>query len=387
MNFDLRDEQILFRDAAARFLKEQYGPEARRKMLASPTPFNAQIWSRFAEFGWLGLELPEEAGGLNCSFVETAILSEELGRALVLEPYAASAVLAARLLERSQGATHRELLASFVAGKLLIALAHCEAGAQFRLDGVKTAATYTNGIGILLNGAKTLVTAGAAAQHLIVSARLNGSPHFALLLVNAQTPGIVSRAYRLIDGTGAADIEFHGVQLPADALLADTGAAYESLEDAVDRATLALAAEALGAIEGVIEVSAEYLKMREQFGQPIGKFQALQHRMAEMFVEAQEARSILYRGIACLEGSPDERRKAVSAAKVVVARAGRSVGAAGVQLHGGNGVTDEYQVGHYFKKLVAFEKLYGDIEYHTGRFIGRSPRYRGTEDPCRSVHR
>jgi len=368
MDFNLTDEQQMLRESASRFVREQYGFEARRKW-AVDGGWSPERWGQYAEMGWLSLSIPEELGGLGCSFVETALVAEELGRGIALEPFTGCAVLAARLIERGDApgfAGRREaLLAGIADGSAITLLAHSEPASRFEIDSVATEARETAG-GWVIDGTKMMVPGAPGAAHFIVSARVQGQG-IALFLVHREA--VVLQTYPLIDGTRAADIELQGVAVGKDALVALPGNAVALLEEAMDRAALAQVAEGLGCMEAVLELTGEYLKTRQQFGQPIGKFQALQHRMSEMFVEVQETRSILLRGIANLEGEPAARKQAVSAAKVMLGTAGRFVGGQGIQLHGGIGVTDEYQVGHYYKRLLALEKIYGDSDWHLDRFI------------------
>jgi alkylation response protein AidB-like acyl-CoA dehydrogenase len=371
MDFNLSDEQQMLRDAASRFVREQYAFEARRRWVAS-AGWAPERWAQYADMGWLGLSIPEVFGGLGCAFIETAIVAEELGRGLALEPFIGCAVLAARLIEKADAPAfdaHRgELLEGMAAGTRRVALAHSEAASRFELDRVSVVARV-EGSGFVLDGVKMMVPAAAAADHLIVSARVAGEAGEGVALFLVPRDATLLHAYPLIDGTRAADVELLSVFVGAEARLSAPGSGLALLEEALDRAALAQVAEALGCMEAVLEMTSEYLKTRQQFGQPIGKFQALQHRMAEMFVEVQETRSILYRGIAHLDGPPAARRQAVSAAKVMLGSAGRFVGGQGIQLHGGIGVTDEYPIGHYYKRLLALEKLYGDSDWHLGRFI------------------
>jgi len=373
MDFNLTDEQQMLREAVRRFAQEQYTFEARRALLESEPGFGADHWNSYAELGWLALGLPEDVGGLNCSFVETALLMEEFGRVLALEPYASSAILCARIVDASENSEHRRaLLPALAEGKVRMALAHSEADARYNLAWVQSTRAEKRGAGFVLDGLKTLAFDAPSADRFIVSAQLDGG--FGLFVVPCAADGISMSSYRLIDGTRAADVEFKAAHLPASALLVEPARALDILEEAIDRTVLAQVAEALGAMESVLEITNAYIKQRVQFGQPIGKFQALQHRMAEMFVEVQEVRSILYRGMALLEAAPAERRRAISAAKVVASNAAKFVGAQGIQLHGGIGMTEEYSVGHYYKKLIAFEKRYGDTEYHVERYLQNEAR-------------
>jgi alkylation response protein AidB-like acyl-CoA dehydrogenase len=247
-------------------------------------------------------------------------------------------------------------------------LAHSEPDVRYELDTVRATTAKATADGYILRGVKTLVFDAPTADQLIVSAALVGGS-FGLFIVPVQASGVTMSAYPLIDGTRAADIVFNDVRVPKTALLLEPPRALDVLEEAIDRTVLAQVAEALGAMESVLEITNSYIKQRVQFGQPIGKFQALQHRMAEMFVEVQQTRSILYRGIALLEAAPEERKRAVSAAKVVACNAGKFVGAQGIQLHGGIGMTEEHSIGHYYKKLVAFEKRFGDTDFHVSRYL------------------
>jgi alkylation response protein AidB-like acyl-CoA dehydrogenase len=369
MDFNLTDEQQMLRDGVRRFAMERYPFESRKRLLATEERFSADIWATYAELGWLALGLPEDVGGLGCSFVETAIVMQELGRVLALEPYATSAVLGAHIVGASVANSQRQqLLSQLGSGGLRLALAHSEPEARYELDTVRGTIARETDDSYVLSGVKTLVFDAPAAHQLIISAALEGRG-FGLFLVPKDASGVGLSAYPLIDGTRAADIELKAVRLPKSALLVEPRRALDVLDEAIDRTVLAQVAEALGAMESVLDITNGYIKQRVQFGQPLGKFQALQHRMAEMFVEVQQTRSILYRGIALLEAASAVRRRAVSAAKVVAGNAGRFVGAQGIQLHGGIGMTEEHSIGHYYKRLVALEKRFGDTEFHVSRYL------------------
>ncbi len=368
MDFNLNDEQQMLRDSARRFVRENYAFEQRRAIVGSALGFSAEHWRSYADFGWLALGLPEDVGGLACSFVETAVLMEEFGRGLVLEPYVSTAVLCAHILDHcSNAGTRSSTLAAIAEGRSRLALAHYEPAGRYAPQQVAAVASRT-GDGFRLNGRKSCVLDAASADQFIVSARVAGEDGYSLFLVDESCEGLRLNAYPLIDGTRAADIVLENVPAVASALLAGAGTAAGLLQEALDRAILARIAMALGAMETVLELTAEYIKTRTQFGQPIGKFQALQHRMAEMFVEVQETRSILYCGLAHLDAEPALRSPIISAAKLVTTNAGKIVGGQGMQLHGGIGMTNEYAVGHYYKYLLAFEKIYGDADWHLERF-------------------
>jgi alkylation response protein AidB-like acyl-CoA dehydrogenase len=371
VDFTLSEEQQILCDGAERYLSEHYSFERRRHVLSHEAGFSAVTWQTFAELGWLALSLPEDAGGLGGSFLDTGLIMEAMGRRLVLEPYATTAILGARLIDQSGNATARaEVLPAIAQGQCRVALAHGELASRYDLGAALQTRARPTDAGYVIDGVKTMVFDGPGANQLIVSANVVGQSGFILFLVNAATPGVAIRGYPLIDGTRGADIELTSVRVPPSAVLASGDRALDVLEEALDRVVLARVAEGLGAMESVLQLTSEHLKSRQQFGQPLAKFQALQHRLAEMFVEVQETRSILYRGLAYIDAPAAERKSAVSAAKLVAAGAGRVVGEQGIQLHGGVGMTDEYQVGHYYKRLIALEKAFGDVDYHLERLAG-----------------
>ncbi|MEX3958951.1 acyl-CoA dehydrogenase family protein [Trinickia sp. EG282A] len=374
MDFNFSEEQSMLKDGVGRYLQQEYGFEARRRIAASEEGFSRERWRDYAELGWLGLTLPEDVGGLGCSFVEMAILMEAFGRAMVLEPVAQTALLCATILERGDAKEKREaLLPAVIKGKSLLSLADSEAGSRYKVGCHAQTHARKTGSGYLINGAKTLVVAGASADYLLVTAQIEGMPQGAgVFLIERRAAGVTCRPYRLLDGSRAADIDLRNVELGDDALIVGPERALDVLTQATQLAILASVAESLGMMEAVMAITSDYIKGRSQFGQPIGKFQALQHRMAEMFVATQEARSMLYCGIAHLDRPADERGRVVSAAKAVAGRANRFVCAQGIQLHGGMGLTEEYPVGHYFRKMTMMEKMFGDIDFHLGRLAASS---------------
>jgi alkylation response protein AidB-like acyl-CoA dehydrogenase len=373
MNFALSDEQKMLREGAERYLAENYGFEQRRRLIEGEHSFSMTQWRQFAEMGWLALPLPEDCDGLGGTFVDITLIQEALGGRLVLEPYAATVILCAYLLDGATDAGVRgTTLRRIASGELRVALAHAENDLRYDLAGVGMRASRSDHA-YRLTGRKITVWDAGSAQQLIVSAVIEGDDTLSLFLVDRRGPGLTAHDYPLIDSTHAADFEFESV--PAT-LLIPRDRAMSRLEHAMDRMTLAQVAEALGIMEKVLEITAEQLRNRSQFGQPLAKFQALQHRMAEMFVEVQETRSILYRGISMIDAPPQDRSLAVSVAKVVAMAAAGVVGGQGIQLHGGVGMTDEYAVGHYFKRLLALEKQYGDADHHLRR-IAKTYRHAG----------
>lgn len=370
MDFDYTDEQRMLAESAARYVREQCTLERKRELAQGEDGVSRERWAEFADMGWLALPVPEDRGGLGGGPVEVALLMEALGRGLVNEPVVDSVVLCGALLAGPQ-ATGRAstLLDALIDGKAMPTLAHLEGGERSEYEGAVATTAMRQGDGWVLTGSKHLVRHGHAASHWMVTARVAGQgageDGIALFVVDRAAPGVRLKSHRLIDGTCAADLWFDAVILPADALLLAPAHAASALEDALDRAVLALCAAALGAMEAVMAMTADYLKTRVQYGQPLARFQALQHRMAEMFVETEQARAALWRAIAAVEaGEPQQRARAISAAKWLVTRAGLFVTGQGIQLHGGIGVTEEYAVGHHYKTLVAFDKRLGDADFH-----------------------
>lgn len=366
MNFDLSDEQKMLADSAARYVRERCDLESRRQSAKSAEGFSRRHWQHFAAQGWLALTLPEAVGGLGLGLEEMAVLMEELGRGLVAEPLVDSAVLCGGLLA---GTTRGYALLPLVAsGEAILALAHLEQDGRAEYDCPVAASATPDGDGWRLDGVKHLVCHGAAASHLLVSAREAGAAGYSLFAVDAASTGITRDDYALIDGTRAADIRFNQVPVAAADRLHDAAGAADALGQALDSAIIANAAAALGAMEAVLELTADYLKTREQYGQPLASFQALKHRMAEMLVDTEQARSMLYCALAAQAGGGgDARRRAVSGAKALIAQAGLFVTGQGIQLHGGIGVTEEYAVGHHYKALQMFAQRFGDTDFHLQR--------------------
>lgn len=375
MDFMLSDEQQMIRESVRRFCENDYDFEQRRVLHNSADGFSRDHWRTFAELGWLGIGLPEAAGGFGGGAVDEAIVMEEFGRALVLEPYLACAILAGQAVAAAAPAQSEALLAPMIAGESLLALAHGEAAARGRVAWVETTAEADGSGSYRLSGAKSQVLGGPAADLLIVSARSGGDAGeragISLFAVPADAPGIERRAYRLIDGSRVADVTLRDVTVPAGALLGEAGTAFAALDLAVNRAIVALCAETLGAMERALWMTRDYLKTRRQYGVTLNTFQSLQHRMADMLVECEQSRSMLYQGFAALANAdPEQRRKGVSALKVQIGRSGGFVCGNAIQLHGGIGVTDEYIVGHFYKRAVSAGLLFGNTDFHLQQFAG-----------------
>ncbi|WP_245607239.1 acyl-CoA dehydrogenase family protein [Pseudonocardia spinosispora] len=369
ISFALTAEQEMLRDGLVKFLDKHYDLAVSRAAVKTGPGWQPEIWRALAEdLGILGAALPEHAGGTGGGPVEMMVIAEALGNALVVEPYIDTAVLGAGLLHRLGGPRADEVLARIVDGTAVTAVAAMEAGPG--LDDITTTARR-DGAGWVLDGAKPVVTTAPLATHLLVTAR-TGDGGVSLFLVDfdaaAPPAGMTVHPLRTVDDRIAADLVLRDVQLPADALLGGPGDALGTVERAVDDATAAVCAEAVGCLRRVLADTVSYTKQRTQFGQPISRFQVLQHRMVDMYLEVEQASAATHLAIHGLGAGDAERARAVSAAKVTVARAARIVGQGAVQLHGGMGMTEELAVGHYFKRLTVIEHELGTVSAHLARY-------------------
>ncbi|MBO6825320.1 MAG: acyl-CoA dehydrogenase family protein [Sneathiella sp.] len=377
MDFELSEEQVLLKDSVDRFVLDNYGADDRLKLSQTELGFSRDHWKQMAELGWLGMAFPEEVGGFGGGAVETMIMMESMGRGLVLEPFVSTVLLGGALIAEAGSAEQIEsIIPSVIEGNLMLAFAYAEPQSRFNLNDVETTATKS-GDGYVLSGTKSVVYHGGTADKVVVSARTSGGSRDAegisLFVVDTNASGVDVRSYQTVDGQRAADIRFDNVSVGADALLGEEGKAAPVIEKIADRATAALCAEAVGAMAAANEITNEYLKTRKQFGIPIGKFQVLQHRMVDMYMEAEQSKSMADMAAMKLDiGYSDETKRAVSAAKSQIGKACKFVGQQSVQLHGGMGMTDEYSIGHYFKRLSTIELLFGNTDYHLNRFSALS---------------
>ncbi|HEY0490209.1 MAG TPA: acyl-CoA dehydrogenase family protein [Telluria sp.] len=372
MDFNFKEEQQQFADALKRWIGKDYSFEARKKIIHSESGVSDTAWATLAELGMTALPVPEEQGGFSGTAVDMFVVMQEIGRGLVVEPYLAT-VLGAEFLKLGGG--HAGLLEQVASGELKLACALGEKQSRHDLSDIATTASE-NGDSYTINGRKTVVIHGAQAGSLIVSARTSGAQRgtegVSLFVVPANSSGVTVTGYRTLDGLRAADIVFDNVQAPLSALVGSAGAGWDILDAAADYGAGLLCAEALGAMEAIFAATLEYLKTRNQFGAPIGKFQALQHRMADMYIHLEQARSMaLLAAVKLGSGDANERRRVVSAAKFRVGQAAKFVGQQAVQLHGGMGVTDELPAAHHFKRLSMIELSLGDSDHHLARFIAQ----------------
>jgi pimeloyl-CoA dehydrogenase small subunit len=372
MDFDLTEEQRLLRDSVDRLVADQYTFEKRKAYRAEPDGWSRAMWAHYAELGLLGLPFAEEHGGFGGGGIEVMLVMEAFGRALVLEPYLATVVLAGTALRiAGSAATQAAVLPQVAEGRLVLAWAHGERQARYDLDDVTTTAKPKAG-GWVLDGAKSAVIHGDSADKLIVSARTAGGRNdkagITLFLVDASAPGMARRAYKMRDATGAAEIALAGVEIGADAVLGPVGGGFPVIERVVEAGIAATAAEAVGAMQTLQDMTLHYLKTRTQFGRKIGDNQALQHRASEMFMSLEQGRSMaMLAAMMTAEENAGERAHNLAMAKIGVGQAARFVSQNAVQLHGGIGMTEELAVGHYFRRIMVIEHSFGDATHHLSR--------------------
>ena len=371
MNFQHTEDRRMLADTLNRFISEQYGFATRDRIAGSAQGFSSELWSRFAELGVIGALFDEADGGFGGGGFDIAVVFESLGRGLVVEPFL-DTLIVGRAIARSGNEAQKAALGELIDGSRIVALAHGEPDSHYELARVTTRA-HRNSDTWQLNGAKAVVQHGEHASHFLVSARTGGDVDaeegITLLLVPRDAKGVGVRGYRKIDGGRAAEVTFDNVTLGDDALLGTAGQGFATLEYAIGCGVLALCAEALGAMDVAKDHTLEYLRTRKQFGVPIGSFQALQHRMADLLLEIEQARSAVINAAAALGAERKVRERALSAAKYSIGRIGTRVAEESIQLHGGIGMTWELPLAHYAKRLVMIDHQLGDEDHHLERFV------------------
>jgi alkylation response protein AidB-like acyl-CoA dehydrogenase len=372
MDFELSDEQRMLVDSVSNFVKKDSPIERFRKQRDVDPGWSKTVWRQMGELGWLGLPFPEGVGGMGQSFLDVALVLERLGTTLVPEPYIASVVLCGSALAKAGSRAQQEqYLAPLIAGESTLSLASAEKDSRYEVTSVRTRAER-RGSGWLLRGEKVWALHADAADALLVSARSAGEPTdprgVSLFAVPASAKNLFITPLKTMDGRRAAHVRLDGVELPAEALVGEEGAAGPLLDELADLGAAAACAEGAGIVETVMEMTREYMCERTQFGAAIGSFQALQHRAVDMFVEVQLAKTTMLLAALKLDATPDERKRAISIAKLQLTQSGQFVTRQGIQLHGGIGVTDEHNVGLYFKRINVLNALFGDEEHHVKRF-------------------
>jgi pimeloyl-CoA dehydrogenase small subunit len=372
MDFELSDEQRLLRESVNRLLADHYGFAQRRSYVVEPEGFSTRMWSRYAEQGLLGLPFAEDYGGFGGGAIEIMLVMEAFGRVLALEPYLATVVLSGTALRLAGSEVQKKAILPRIAeGRMILAFAHSERQARYDLTDILTTAKPT-ARGWVLDGGKSVVAHGDGAQRLIVSARISGERDdpegIGLFLVDPKANGVARRSYPMRDGTRAAEISLSGVEVARDDALGEPGNALPVIERVVEAGIAATSAEAVGAMEAMHAMTLEYLKTRQQFGRPIGQNQVLQHRAAEMLIALEQGRSMAMLATMMVDETDSaERAHNIAMAKVGVGQASRFVAQNAIQLHGGIGMTEEYAVGHYFRRCMVIEHTFGDPAHHLSR--------------------
>lgn len=375
MDFDLTEEQSILKDSLGRLLADNYSFEDRKRFMSSPEGWSQDMWARYAEMGLMALPFAESDGGIGGGPVETMIVMEALGQALALEPYFPTVVLGGGFLRLGGDADQKaELISQIAEGSLKLAFAQVERHSRHDLHHVETEARKEGG-DYVLSGSKSVVLHGDSADKLIVTARTAGGSRDArgigVFLLDANAPGVSRRAYAMQDGLRAAEITLDKVKVPASAVIGDAENGFPLVTRVIDQAIAALSAEAVGVMSAMHALTLDYLKVRKQFGVPIGAFQVLQHKAVDMYIALEQARSItLYATMMADSEDELERSRAMHAAKTEIGRGGRIVGENAIQLHGGVGMTMEYAVGHYFKRATMIDLTFGDSDHHLRALAG-----------------
>lgn len=373
MNFDYTEEQQMVRDSIARFVQDDYDWDTRRAIVDGAEGMSRDNWQTFAELGWLSIPFAEADGGFGGSVIDLSVVMEELGKGLVVEPFFPTVVLFGGLVSRAGDEAQRtSILESVIGGETLGAFAYVERQSRYALNDCKTSAT-SSGDGYTLNGEKVVVFNGENADKLVVLARTSGEQFdehgLSLFLVDANAQGVSKVLYPMMDAQRVANITFDNVQLGAHALLGDAGSALEVVNEVIRDALLALASEAVGIMATLNAKTLEYTKTREQFGVAIGSFQALQHRMVDTMMAFEQSKSLLFKALCEYEIDPASADTTIHALKVLIDRNSKLVYGEAIQMHGGMGITDELDIGHYAKRLMMINATLGDGSFHRSKFI------------------
>lgn len=376
MDFNFTEEQTMVRDSLTRLVRENYDWETRRSVVDSESGWRPELWAQLAELGLLGMPFSEEDGGFGGGAIDSLVVMEEFGRGLVVEPYVATVVCAGGFFKHAGTPEQKEEhIGGIVDGSRIYACAYAEPRGRYDLADIETTAKK-DGDNYVLNGHKAVVIGAPWATHLIVTARTSGGRRDAdgisVFVLDKNTDGVVTRDYPTVDGRRASEVYFENVSVPASGLIGEEGKALPLIELVTDEVIAAQCAEACGAMKCAYEMTVEYSRQRKQFGTPIGKFQVLQHRMVDMFIEYEQSVSMTYLATLKLDAEPNERKRAISAAKVRLGQAAQLIGQDAIQIHGGMGMTDELAIGAYFKRLTIFDSELGNVDHHMKRHVALS---------------
>ena len=372
MDFTFNEEQSLIQDQVDQFVQKEYDWETRQALSNSDLGFGEDNWKKFADLGWLGICVSEDSGGFGGSSIESMLIMEAFGKGLVVEPFLETVIMSGGLID-DHGSDEQKssVLEPAISGEMHLALAYAEPQSRFNLSDVVTEAK-SDGDSFILNGYKSVVMNGPSADKIIISARTSGAQldesGISLFIVDANSDGLNKTNYKTVDGRRASDLTLENVSVSKSSLIGDQDKGFAILDSAIDKGILAISAEAVGAMEVLYKTTVEYTKTREQFGTAIGKFQVLQHRMVDMFMEYEQCKSLLYMATMKHEEGAEDAKKAISGLKYQVGKAGKFIGQQAVQLHGGMGVTDELNVGHYFKRLTTVGTIFGNTDYHLKKY-------------------
>tara|TARA_Y100001936_G_scaffold249748_1_gene300819 strand:- start:6508 stop:7632 length:1125 start_codon:yes stop_codon:yes gene_type:complete len=371
MDFNFNEEQTLIQNQVEQFIQKDYEWEERQKLLDTELGYSLDNWKTFADLGWLGLSISEENGGFGGGPIDTMIIMEQFGKGLVLEPFLESIIMSGKILDLYAEDDQKKLLEELIEGKLQLALAFTEPQSRFNLSDVTTTAKK-EGENYLLNGYKSVVMNGPSANQIILSARTAGDQFdqegITLFLIEREIDGLSKRDYKTVDGRRASEVTLENVRVSSKDIIGKEGKGFSILDESIENSILAISAEAVGAMEVLYKTTVEYTKTREQFGTPIGKFQVLQHRMVDMFMEYEQCKSLLFMATMKKNEKANDSKKAISGLKYQVGKAARFIGQESIQLHGGMGVTDELNVGHYFKRLTTISTIFGNTDFHLKRY-------------------
>ena len=362
MNLDYNDEQNMLREQIQKFCESEYDFYKREEIVKSSNDFDENVWNLFAEQGWLSMPFSEQSGGLGFGPIELSILFEEFGKALVIEPYLSTVVLSGTLLDKSTFSEKNNLIEKICTGSIHISLAYAEVDKGY--DYLNPTTTLDSKF--VLNGTKTLVLNGSNAEKIITTCNYDETLN--IVILDANTSGVSINSFSTVDGQSCSEISFENVKLDKSNIVATGNDAKNLLKETINLATLCICAEAVGCMDSCYHKTLEYTKGREQFGQPISGFQVLQHRMVDMFIESELAKSLLIKAMLEVNNRSDDMYKHVSALKSYVGKSGKLSAKEAVQLHGGMGVSEEMMIGHYLKKMISVDALFGNADYHLKTF-------------------
>tara|TARA_Y100000766_G_scaffold156247_1_gene134179 strand:- start:39 stop:1172 length:1134 start_codon:yes stop_codon:yes gene_type:complete len=376
MNFELSEEQKMIQQSVERFVQENYDLSNRISISSEDPGYSKEYWSSMAELGWLGLAFAEEEGGFGGNQIDTLVLMEQFGKGLVLEPFLANIVLGGGVIKRSNSQQLKEtIIPGLIDGSLQITLAYAEEQSRFDLNDVATSATE-DGEGFILNGKKSMVLNAESADKIIVVARTSGGQTeedgISLFILDTGSEGIVMENFPTVDGLRASEISLENVKVSKEDLVGERDKGFDILQAVANDAILALAAEAVGAMEVLYKDTVEYTQQREQFDHALSDFQVLQHRMVDMFMEYEQCKSLLFRATMETVQDPIMAQRTIHALKHLIGKSGIFVGENAVQLHGGMGVTEELRIGHFFKRLLVIDSQFGNADFHLEKFTNIS---------------